>query len=94
MVTKPKKKMIRNDEYAATLKVLGKTYLGKGANVWDAVDNLAPGNVKGKAIISITHNGVTRERILMPRATMRLFNTAGLSRQVALKNISVLFGGL
>lgn len=78
--------------YTATLKVLGKTYEAKGDTALAAIASLTPGNVKGKSILTLATGEQTKERILMPVVTYRLFNSAGFTREVALKNASLLFG--
>ena len=80
--------------YKATLSVLGRKYQAEGTTAQEAVANLKPTNVKGKGILSIEHGKDKREKILMPHIASRLFNTVGLNREVALKNISLLFAGL
>lgn len=75
----------------ATALILGKKYTATGETPSEAIANLQPGNVKGKVILTISQDGVSRERVIMPFAAMKLFNTAGLSREIALKHIAAIF---
>ena len=81
-------------KYEATLKVMAQTYTAKGDTAKDAIFALKPKNVKGKGILTVSNGKDTRERVISPMITSRLFNTVGLNREVALKNISILFDGL
>lgn len=76
----------------ATLIVMGKKYHAEGKTAAEAIGNLNPGRVKGKSILVIQDGDVSRERVLMPAVTYRLFNSAGLTKEIALKHISTLYG--
>lgn len=80
--------------YQATLTVMGQKHQAKGDSATEAVSNLKVKNAKGKGVLSITNGKETREKIFMPHVLFRLFNTVGVNREVALKNISILFDGL
>lgn len=80
--------------YTASVKVMGKNHIATGSSISDAISALAPQNCKGKGILTLEHNGVKKERILMPVIVSRLFNTRGLTKEIALKQISTLFQGL
>ena len=82
---------MKTEPYKATVRVMGKTFTSTGTSSQDAVFKLKPGNCKGKGILTIEKGKVSRERILMPDVTFRLFNTTGVSKEVALKNIGILF---
>lgn len=84
---KTKKTKKSADTVAAMLIVLGRKYTAEGATVAEAIAALNPGPVKGRSILVV--NG--RERILQPATTYRLFNSHGLTRDVALKNAVLLF---
>lgn len=88
----PKKK--KSDEYKVSVKILGVTYDATGETAVDAISKLTPKNCKGRGILVIEKGDVRKEKILMPITAYRLFNTTGLSRQIALKNISTLFSGI
>lgn len=80
--------------YTATLSVMAKKYTAQGDTAENAILNLKPSNVKGKGILVVEHGKEKREKVLLPHITNRLFNSVGLNREVALKNVSVLFQGL
>lgn len=80
--------------YTATVKVLGRTHEAKGSTISEAISLLKPENCKGKAILTVEHNGNKKERVLMPVVAFRLFNTMGFSKEIALKHASMLFQGI
>lgn len=82
------------DTYKATIIVLGRKFEAKGVSVLDAINKLKPGNCKGKGILVVEHGDVKKEKVLMPLVTFRLFNSAGMTREVAVKQVSSLFQGI
>lgn len=80
--------------YSATLKVMGQTYSATGKTPSEAIFSLKPKNAKGRGILTVKNGDVVRERVLPPTITSRLFNSVGLNREVALKNISIMFEGI
>lgn len=76
--------------YTATLNVLGKTHTGKGKTIQEALGNIKPGKIAGRCIVVI--NG--REKIMSAPTIQRAYSTQGLSREVALKNLSLMFEGV
>lgn len=78
--------------YQASIKVLGRTYKATGTTCSEAISNLKPGNCKGKGILTIEKGDFKKERVLMPMLVWRLFNSRGITQEVALKNASNLFG--
>ncbi len=76
------------------MRVLGKLTTAKGKTVREALTLLKVTNARGTSVITVTHGDKTKERILNTVQTQRLFNTAGFSREIAIKNTSVLFEGL
>lgn len=94
---KTKKKAVEKVEkveYKATVKVMGKNYESVGSTISEAIAGLKPTNCKGRAILTVQNGDVKKDRILTNVATFRLFNTHGLTREVALKNTSNLFQGI
>lgn len=81
-------------KYTATLTVMGQKHTASGSTAIDAVKALKVKNAKGKGVLSITNGKETREKVFMPQVLYRLFNSVGLNREVAMKNISILFDGL
>ena len=80
-------------KYKASLTAMGQKCSATGETAIEAITNLKPKNVKAKGILTVEHDGITRERILMPHIASRLFNMVGLNREVALKNMGILFSG-
>lgn len=79
--------------YVATLSTYGRVFSASGLTIAGAIGNITPGTIRGKAILTLSRNGKSKERVLMPVPTMRLFNTSGLSREIQLKSVASLFQG-
>lgn len=87
---KVKEVKVAESGYKLTLICLREKATSEGATIEEALDNLNARNFKGKGIMQVTHNGVTREKILMPSTILRFSNSMGLSRQIIIKNLSIL----
>lgn len=81
------------EPYHAVAVILGKRYEAEGASIKEAIDNLKPGAVKGRAILTLKRGERLKERIIMPNAATRLFNTKGITHDILLKNTAFLFQG-
>lgn len=88
------RKKTAQTHYTATLKALGKTYKAEGTTIAEAISKLTPGTVRGAVILAVQGQDKPRERILTALQALRLFNTHGVTRDVALKNTSLLFDGV
>jgi len=93
MKTKLKTKQPNNTKKTcvATALVMGKKYVAEGTNVLDALSKLEVRGAKGKCILSVNNGERNIERVLMPAQAFRLFNTAGITKEVTLKNIATLY---
>jgi hypothetical protein len=96
MKTKTKSKPVEKkaETYTAIVNVLGKKYMSTGKSILDAISILKPGICKGKAILTVKVGDVSKDKILMPATVNRLFNSHGLTKELAIKNVSNLFQGL
>jgi len=94
MAKKTVKKKVEKKSYTATAIVMGRKYTGKGKTVEDAINALKLGNNKGKVILSVTNGKDTKEKVLNPAQMNRLFNSFGLVKEVAMKNIKIIFEGI
>lgn len=88
---KIKEDLNKADIYTATIISLGKKVSTTGSTIKEAIENLKPINTKSVAILVIEKNGYKQERILQPNQVYRLFNGGKLMKELALKNISMLF---
>ena len=88
------KKTTKKVQYEASVKVLGKTFTAKGKDIQTALEKLDPGNVAGMAIITIKKGKVSKDRVIPHVMAKRLFNTAGVSREAQIKNVSLMFDGI
>lgn len=87
-------KTVKKPEYTVSAKVLGKVFSVTGSTISEAFAKLKVPNAKGKAIISVERGTVRKDRVIMPIVASRLFNSQGITREVALKNISIMFDGI
>lgn len=77
--------------YKVSLNVLGKKHVSEGATLAEAFTKIVPGNCKGKGILTVEHDGIKRERIVMPPLLFKLFNGSRLMKEIGLKNVGLLF---
>lgn len=92
-----KKKTIKDKSekiYKATVKIMGKPYESTGNTILEAISKLSPKNCKGSCVITVQNGDVIKHKIVTSFMTARLFNMVGLTREIALKNTSLLFLGI
>jgi len=76
----------------AIFKIMGKTYEAKGKSVLEAIESLKPGERRGVGVLNIIKDGEPmRDKILNRFKVNRLFNSHGLTRDIALKQSSEMF---
>lgn len=84
--------MAKAKKYVATATILGKTYAGEGTSIKDAIADIkAPKLCKGVSLLSVSHGDKSQSRILPHSSTWSLFSHSPLTREIALKNISMRF---
>lgn len=81
----------QNNVVSVVLKVMGKTYKATADSLEKALNELKPLNCKGKGVLAVEREGSVKERILSPVVTFRLFNSHGLTKEIAIKNMCNLF---
>lgn len=93
---KTTKKVNKKDtkHYIATARIMGREFLGKGETIYEALGDIKTGNVVGRVVIMIECNDTSKSRIITTMQAKRMFNTIGLSREVALSQVSKLFSGV
>lgn len=95
LIKSVKKGIKEQNGYFALIKVFGKTFTAKGSTVKEAIENLNVGKLnKGVSVLQITHNGSSSSKILPSVQTARLFSPSPLTREVAIKNVSLRFFGI
>ena len=77
--------------YTATASIMCKNYTAKGKTILEAIRNVAVENIKGKCILTIEHGDAKKERILQPNMSFRLFSSSRLMKEIASKQVSILF---
>jgi hypothetical protein len=81
--------------YRANIKIFGKNYKSEGFNVKETLDNLKiEGKAVGVCILSISHNDVKKDRVLSSLQVARLFSPSKLMREIAIKNVGLLFDNI
>jgi hypothetical protein len=78
-------------KYTATIQIMGVKYKATGKTATEAIAKLDNKRAKGVGLLSVSLGKESRERILTGNQVMRLFSPAPLTREVALKNIQLLF---
>lgn len=89
-----KKTAPKKANYIATAKVMGKTFTGKGDSIYKAIEAIKPGAVAGMVFISVSNGKDTKERVVSMVTARRLFMTVGMTREVSIKNMSLMFDGI
>lgn len=77
--------------YKANLKVMGKTYKAQGKTPLEAISKLKTGVVAGTCVLTVSSNKNSKDRVLPQSIAKRAFMTKGLTREVQLKNLSLMF---
>lgn len=80
--------------YTVSLKTMGKTHKAEGESVMEALEKIKLRAVAGKSVLIISNGKDTVERVLPHIIARRAFTTIGMVREVALKNLSLIFQGL
>ena len=73
---------------------MGKTYEAEGDTVTEALNKIQLRAVAGKSILVISNKNNKIERVLPHPIARRAFTTIGMTREVAIKNLSLLFNNL
>lgn len=94
MSTKTPAKKAVAPSYEVTASIMGRTYIAKGKSVAEALARMTTGNSKGKCVLSVKKGTVTKIRVLMPALSYRLFSGAGLTKEIAIKNVALMFDGI
>lgn len=74
-----------------TVKILGRYYTVSGSTFTEAFNKLEVGKARGASVWKVEQDGRTREKIVGMAVTSQLFNTGGLSREIALSRFLTLF---
>lgn len=87
-------KTTETELYTATVKLLGQLNTATGNTAIEAISKLSPKNCKGRAILTVVKGDKKIERILFPNQSFVLFNSLGLKKEIALKNINTIFSNI
>ncbi len=77
-----------------SLTNMGKTYEAEGDTVTEALNKIQLRAVAGKSILVISNKNNKIERVLPHPIARRAFTTIGMTREVAIKNLSLIFNNL
>jgi hypothetical protein len=86
-----KKTTKKTSKFTVSVKVLNKLYKAEGKTFDEAVSKLQIRNAKGMSVWTVKHGKETREKIIMPALTQRIFTLKGLAYEIAFKNVKQLF---
>jgi len=90
--TKPRAKKSEKPIYVASIKVLGKIYTSNGSTPREAIESLKVGNTaRGMSVMMVSNGKDSSSKVLTSIQTMRLFSQAKLVREIALKNVALMF---
>lgn len=74
------------------IKILGKKFSAQGQTVKEAIENLKVGSIpKVMSVLKVKGDNKEKSRVLAPRQTSRLFSKSPFTREIAIKQISMLF---
>lgn len=94
MTRKTPEKAKKQDVFEASVRILGKLYTAQGATVRESMANLKTGTARGVSVVTLKHGNMRKERIFNAIQTSRLFNSAGMTRDIQLDLAANLFAGL
>lgn len=81
--------------YEASIKVFGKVYKSKGSSVKEVLENLkVEGKAGGTCVLTVSNGDKKRDRIMNGVQLFRLFSSSRLMREIALKNVTLLFDNI
>lgn len=97
---KTKRKYVRKAKvegnYTAKIKVLGKVYTSIASSPLEAIKALQVGKTaKGVSVLEVSKVGGRSKSVILPHfKTARLFSAHPMTREVALKGLSLMFDGI
>lgn len=89
-----KKKTVADKDsgiYKITVKIFNKLFTSEGKTLEEALSKLNVKNAKGLSVWSVERDGKITQKVVQSAMTFRLFNSRGISRDVALKNFNLMF---
>ncbi len=86
------KKVVKEEpSYKAVLKCAGHFYEATGSSIIEAIGNIKPGVARGVTVLTLSKGEKSQARVFHPLMTTRLFNTAGITREILLRNAATRF---
>lgn len=77
--------------YTVSLKTMGKLHEAEGKSVIEALEKIKLRSLIGKSVLVISNGENKVEKVLPYIIAKQAFTTVGLMRQVAIKNLSLIF---
>lgn len=77
--------------YEINVKIFGKRWQSKGVTLEEAISNLSIPNARGVSVWTVRNGDTVREKVVSNSITSRLFNSHGMMKDIALKQIKTLF---
>lgn len=80
--------------YTASINIFGTTYTSTAPSVKECLEALQARNVKGHGVLVVSHGEVKKDRILNSGQVFRLFSASRMMREIAIKQVSMMFDGI
>lgn len=81
--------------YTISIKIFGRYYTSTGPTFLEALENLKGiGKVGGMCVLKVTKGDYTKEKIVNSRILFGLFVGSRILHEIAVKNITALFGNI
>ena len=77
--------------YTATIKIWGKLTTATGATALEALAMLKSEAKKGVGILTVSKGETSKTKVLNTGQTFRLFSGSRIGREIALKNVGMIF---
>jgi len=77
--------------YTASIKLWGKVTTATGTTALEAISNLKPEAKKGVGILTVSKGETSKTKVLNAGQTFRLFSGSRIMREIALKNVGMIF---
>ena len=78
-------------KYKVSLKILGKTYTASGKSAREAMGKLEPQTTRSFGVLTLQKGKIVKEKVVMASILFRAFNGSPTSRDIGIKNLSLLF---
>lgn len=82
------------DKYELALTVGSRKFQSTGSTFEEALRNLKPLNPKGRCMLYVKKGNTEKHRVLTQFLVNRLFTASNFTKEVAIKNLTMLYQGI